>query len=78
MKVEDDKESDAAEASCLFLPKPEAVAKACNHHCRVQWVQTYRSNCSERCGTGQQKIQKKCMKIMMDETQVRMTLQRLW
>ena len=71
VKVQDGKESDADEHNCLYLPKPETVTKACNQHCRLEWVVTSKSNCSERCGAGQQRVRYKCIKILVDKTKVR-------
>ena len=71
MKVQDGKEKDVDEDYCLYLPKPDTVTKACNQHCRLEWVETGRSNCSERCGTGQQRIRYKCVKILVDKTKVK-------
>ena len=65
MKVLDGEESDADEASCTFLPKPETLSKPCNDHCRLEWVESSRSKCSGVCGQGQQKIIYSCMKIML-------------
>ena len=74
VKVQNGKESDADESLCLFLPKPKTVTKSCNDHCKLQWVETSRSNCSESCGTGQQMIRYKCMKILVDKTKVMISL----
>ena len=70
VRIQDGKEYDVEEDYCLYLPRPETITKACNHHCKLQWVETHRSNCSEVCGTGHQRIRYKCMKILVDKTKV--------
>ena len=50
------------------MPKPDAIRRRCNYHCRLEWKIAGRGECNESCGHGLQNLTYKCIKIIHDNS----------
>ena len=59
-------QSEVEPDQCRFLARPETVRRRCNSHCRLEWREAGRGECSAHCGPGQRTVSRVCVRLTQD------------